>query len=86
MPADDEQYAHCTVCRKDVKVAMSGVYDIKDFQGQNSHKKEPGKEKTIKRDVHHMVAVILAQLKQFWANRMMYLGRNFSDQLILSWD
>ena len=28
--AEDEQYAHCTVCGKDVKVAMSGVYDIKE--------------------------------------------------------
>ncbi len=39
VPAKDEQYAHCTVCNRDVKVAASGVYDIKEHFKTNLHKK-----------------------------------------------
>ena len=46
MPAQDEQYAHCTVCGKDVKVAMSSVYYIKEhFQAKIHIRKGQEKNK-----------------------------------------
>ena len=35
-----EQYDHCTVCGKDVKVTMSGVYDIKEHFNANIYKRK----------------------------------------------
>ena len=44
--AEDEQYAHCTVYGKDVKVAMSGVYDTKEhFKAKIHIRKSQQKKK-----------------------------------------
>ena len=35
----DENYAHCKICKREVKVAASGVYDVKEHIKSNMHQR-----------------------------------------------
>lgn len=45
VPAKNEQYARCDVCNRDIKVAASGVYDVKEHLKSSLHKKNAEERK-----------------------------------------
>ena len=62
----DANYGHCVICKRDIKVAASGIYDLKEHFKSNLHIKnvrESEKQRTMDWRLPWKAAAISAQKK-----------------------